>query len=326
VRSSARTALPGLGLVAAIVAVSFAATGRGGPLSPIVTSLLLGLVLGLAGRTPARAARGIGLASRQGLRVAIVLLGFRLSFSELRAVGFATFVVVVAICALTFGGTVLLARRLGLSPALGLLIATGFSICGASAIAAMKETAAADDAEAAYAVGLVTLCGTLAVFLLPPVGYVLGMAPRPYGVWVGASVHDVAQVLAAAAPRGDTAVAAAIIVKLVRVAMLAPLVIVVSLARTGGAGGARGARVPWFVVGFLLTAAIASTGLIPHGAIVGLRHLDEVLLAAALAGFGLATSLDRLRRVGGRPLVVGLVSWGLIAIFSYLGLVVVGVV
>src|SRR5918995_275360 len=122
----------------------------------------------------------------------------------------------------TFFGTQWAGRRLGVSEGLSLLVATGFSICGVSAIAAARDVTVADEEEVAYAIALVTLCGTLAIVLLPALRGVLGLDDRSYGAWVGASVHDVGQVIATSSAVCGVAVATAIGVKLTRVLLLGP--------------------------------------------------------------------------------------------------------
>ena len=145
--------------------------------------------------------------------------------------GFPGLVVVLLAVTVTFFGAQWLGRRMGVSPDLSLLIGTGYSICGVSAVAAMNGVVGADEEEAAYAIGLVTLAGSLSIVVLPLLGTILGMTPADFGTWVGGAVHDVAQTVATASTKGDAALAAAIVVKLTRVALLAPLVVGVALAR-----------------------------------------------------------------------------------------------
>lgn len=147
---------------------------------------------------------------------------------------------------MTFTATRWLGRRLGVPPARALLVATGFSICGASAVAAMEPVADGDEQDTGIAIALVTLCGSLAILLLPALRGPLGLDPTAFGSWVGASVHDVGQTVATA-DRVPGALTAAVVVKLSRVVLLAPLVTGVSLARNrrlvvaGGGGVVAGA-------------------------------------------------------------------------------------
>ena len=163
----------------------------------------------------------------------MVLLGLQLALPQLLHLGLAGLAVVVVTVAATFTGTRLLGRLLGVSPARSLLIVTGFSICGASAVASMEEVAGGDDDDTGVAVALVTLCGSLAILLLPALHGPLGLDPVAFGSWVGASVHDVGQTVATA-NRVPGAVTSAVVVKLSRVALLAPLVAGVALRRSRG--------------------------------------------------------------------------------------------
>ncbi len=189
--------VPGLALVTVGVGVSFVLHELI-ELSPLVIGVVLGTIVANTGLLRPALAPGIAFASRQLLRVGIVLLGLRLSFDEVRALGWETLVAVVSVVVFTFFGVQWLGRRLGLSAGLSLLVATGYSICGASAVAAMEPLSGADEEETAYAIALVTLCGSMSIFVFPAVGHALGMTDQQFGTWVGAGVHDVGQVTATA--------------------------------------------------------------------------------------------------------------------------------
>jgi uncharacterized integral membrane protein (TIGR00698 family) len=212
------------------------------------------------------------------------------------------------------------------SPPRSLLIATGFSICGASAVAAMQPVAGGDEEDTSISVALVTLCGTLAILVLPLLRAPLHLDVAAFGSWVGASVHDVGQTVATA-NRVPGALTAAVVVKLTRVVLLAPLVAAVALARrrqTAAAGGHRPPPVPLFVAGFLGAVVLASTGLVPSAVLSGTKVVQQVLLTAALVGLGTGIHLPTLRRTGGRALVLGLASWVLVAAVAYVGVRLLG--
>ena len=224
-------ALPGLAFVAAGTVVSFGVTHLVPELNPSTVAVVLGaLAVNLRLHTPVLHA-GTHLAAHRLLRIAVVLLGLQLGLPQLLHLGLAGLAVVLVTVTVTFAGTRLPGRLLGVSPARSLLIATGFSICGASAVAAMEEVAAGDDDDTGVAVALVTLCGSLAILLLPALRGPLGLGPVAFGSWVGASVHDVGQTVAPAS-RVPGALTSAVVVKLSRVVLLAPLVAGVALARS----------------------------------------------------------------------------------------------
>ncbi len=283
--------------------------------------MVLGAVVVNAGLHRPELRPGTTFASKRLLRVAVVLLGLQLALPQLVDLGAGGLLVVVATVAATFCGTLLLGRLLGVSPPRTLLVATGFSICGASAVAAMKDVAGADEEDAGVAVALVTLCGSIAIVLLPALRGPLGLDVQAFGSWVGASVHDVGQTVATADAVAG-ALTAAVVVKLSRVVLLAPLVAGVGLVRRrrGTAGtGRRPPLVPLFVAGFLAAIAVSSTGLLPDGALSGARVVQQVLLAAALFGLGTGIHVATLRRTAGRALLLGLASWVIVAVVAYAG-------
>jgi len=324
-------ALPGLAFVAAGTVVSFGVTHLVPELNPSTVAVVLGaLAVNLRLHPPVLHA-GTHLASHRLLRIAVVLLGLQLGLPQLLHLGLAGLAVVLVTVTVTFAGTRLLGRLLGISPARSLLIATGFSICGASAVAAMEEVAAGDDDDTGVAVALVTLCGSLAILLLPAMRGPLGLEPVAFGSWVGASVHDVGQTVATAS-RVPGALTSAIVVKLSRVVLLAPLVAGVALARSRSrrtpeaatVSGRRPPLVPLFVAGFLGAIVVTSTGLLSDSVLAGAKTAQGVLLAAALVGLGTGIHLPTLRRTGGRALLLGLASWVLVGTVSYVGVLMLG--
>ena len=316
--------LPGLGIALAVSVVAFVVHQRVDVISPHVISVFFGMLGATFGRIEESFKPGLKFSAKKILRAGIVLLGFRLSLSELGKLGPRALVAVVAVVIATFFGTQWLAKRLGLSRSLGLLMATGYSICGASAIAAVEPFAGADEEEVAYSIALVTLCGTLAIVVLPPLGSLLGMGTGQFGAWVGASVHDVGQVVAAASTHGPKALAVAVIVKLTRVAMLAPLLAFVAigsrkrLGEAAVAGAKRPPILPLFIVLFLVAVVIRSSGVLPVTTLARIKDAETILLGMGLVGLGSNVDLRKLRAVGGKPLMLGLGSWALVALVSIL--------
>ncbi|MFD9302656.1 YeiH family protein [Streptomyces sp. NPDC060048] len=320
---------PGLGLAAAGVLVAWS-LHRLVPGVPMLTAaVVLGITAShlprLRGFVRGTARPGLSLAGRRLMRIGIVLLGLALGLDEVLRLGWATVAMVAGVVAATFFGTLWLGRRLGLPGDQPLLIATGYSICGASAIGAVSEVSGSDEEDVASSVALVTLCGTLAIAVLPLLQSPLGLSDPEFGRWVGASVHDVGQVVATAQTAGPGALGEAVLVKLMRVALLAPLVAAVAFsvrARRRGvrtASGRRPAPVPLFVAGFLAAAALRATGVLPDAALEWAHTAQELLLAAALFGLGSAVHLPTLSRTGGRAALLGLGAWIMVAGASYAG-------
>ena len=326
---AARRLAPGLAATAVAVVVARLIAAQFDAVSALVVAVLLGAIVTNTVGVPDRLRPGTTFAAKQLLRLGIVVLGIRLSLGDVADLGARGLLVVVATVTLTFFGTIWLGRRLGVSPDLSLLVATGYSICGASAVAAMEPNTDASEEEVAAAIGLVTLFGTVSIVVLPLLGRAADMGDASFGSWVGAATHDVAQVVAAASTRSETAVAAAVVVKLTRVVLLAPLVAGVSLHRRARAAAAGVATadlpplLPAFVIGFLAAVALRTTGWLPDEFISGAKTVEGVLLAAAMFGLGTGVQIDRLRTLGVRPLQLGLVSWVLVAGVSWLGVTVV---
>jgi len=311
----------GLGAVAALGLHAFADA-----LNALTAAVLLGVVVRALHPLPGWAHAGTAFSRRTLLQVGIVLLGLELSVGELRELGAPTLAMVGVVVALTFGVARLLGRLAGLPEAMSLFIATGFSICGVSAIVAMSGTRRHEDEDVATAVALVTVCGSLAILVLPLLRGPLGLSQHEFGGWVGASVHDVGQVVATAGGVGTVALGTAVLVKLVRVLLLAPMVTVAAVSARRSAGGRSGESaadvplVPVFVVGFLLMVAVTSAGLVPDGLLEPAATVRTILLAAALFSLGASLDLRSLAVTGRQAAAVGLASWVLVAGTSLAGL------
>ncbi|MGK9146456.1 putative sulfate exporter family transporter [Plantibacter flavus] len=332
--AGARRALPGV-LVAGFAALLALGLHSVFPVVPLLTaSVLLGMV---AGQVPAfqRLAggalrAGLGISAKRFMRIGIVLLGLKLSLVDIAGLGWVTVATTVAIVVITLVATLWLGQRMGLTGPEPLLIATGFSICGASAIGAMAGVVKAKDQEQATPVALVTLCGTLAIFVLPALRGPLGLTEEQFGHWVGASVHDVGQVVATAQIAGTSALAVAVVVKLTRVVLLAPMVAVAAAVErrrlqtvATGAGGtgddvpaARPPLVPLFVAGFIAAVLVRTLLPVPEVVLAVADTLQTALLAMALFALGAAIRVRTLVTTGWRALVVGLGSWLLIALLA----------
>lgn len=326
------------GLLLAVVGVAAAIAVHAAV--PAVPKLTAAVVLGMAAahlpglRPVVRgvARPGLSTAGKRLMRLGIVLLGLKLSLDDVLGLGWATVAMVLTVVAATFAGTLWLGRRLGLPGDQPLLVATGYSICGASAIGAVSQAAGSEEEDVASSVALVTLCGTLAIAVLPLLQHPLGLGELEFGRWVGASVHDVGQVVATAQTGGPGALREAVLVKLMRVVLLAPLVAGVAVvarrnlrsARRAGAEGAAksGSRppiVPLFVAGFLAMIVLRTTGVLPERALTLAGDAQELLLAAALFGLGSAVHLPTMAKTGGRIALLGLGSWVVVAGVSYAG-------
>ncbi len=288
---------------------------------PSLVAVAVGGAAGLGGLVPRVAAPGVAVAGRTVLRWAVVLLGLQLSLAEVAGLG--PGVLVLAAVVVTGGvvGTLAMGRALGVPPAMRLLLACGFSICGAAAVAGVRDLADADDEEVSAAVALVVVLGTTTMLLLP-----LGLALTPLdvqarGVVVGASVHEVAQVVVAGGLVGGAGLGAAVVAKLARVVLLAPTLLALRLttARRGAADAARPPLLPWFVVGFLVLAAGRSLLDVPPPALAVAGGVQGVAMAAAMFALGCGLRRETLRRVGARPVLLAVLATLLVLALALTG-------
>jgi uncharacterized integral membrane protein (TIGR00698 family) len=308
---SVRGIIPGVALCGAIAAAAFALRLVPGVavLSPMILSIMLGIGYHNIARTPLAAKPGIVFSLRRILRFAIVLLGFQLTVQQVEGVGLAGFAVLSISLAATFLFSKWVGAALGVDRRLAELIAAGTSICGASAVIATNTVTRAPDEDAAYAVVCVTLFGTVAMFLYPLLPGLLHLADREYGLWTGASVHEVAQVVAAAYQHGKASGDYAAITKLTRVMLLAPMVIGLGLwaarGETREKGAAARAPMPYFVLGFIAAMLINTMMPIPAEPKTLVIAGTNFLLALAGAAMGLETDIGKLKAKGVRPLLLG---------------------
>lgn len=311
---------PGLALTAALALAAFGlrALPGLGLLSPLILAIALAVILHNVFGTPERARPGIAWAMRPVLRAGIVLLGLQLTVAQILSVGATGLAIVAAGLAATFVFTVWAGRLLKVDPGLATLIAAGTSVCGASAVIATNAVTRAREEDVAYAVAGVTALGSLAMFLYPVLQGPLGLDAAAYGLWTGASIHEVAQVVAAAFQGGQAAGDVGTISKLARVMLLGPMVIMLGLyaARSGAAvsgGDAPRAPVPWFVFGFLGLVLLNSVVAVPEVVTRAGATVTPFLLSVGLAGMGLSTDIRKLCARGLRPVALATLSWAFIA-------------
>lgn len=314
---------PGLAVAGVSMALGFAANQLVSEISPLTASLVIGVLLGNFGLLPSSTDAGLKFAARQLLRAGIVLLGLQLSLREVANLGGKGFFAVIAVVLVTFIGTQLIAHWLQVSPGLGLLTATGFSICGVSAVSAMTGAVEGDEEDATYAIALVTLFGSVSIFVLPLLGHLFGMGEVRFGLWAGSAVHDVAQVVATSTAYSPESLNGAVIVKLTRVLLLAPLVAVYAYRHrrarsqtTTHNSSQRVSPLPLFIVLFIAMVCVRTTDVLSDDFLSTAKTIEKVLLALALVGLGSGVRFAKLRILGSRPLLLGVLSWVLVMTIS----------
>ena len=301
-------------------------------LSALTLAIMLGFVVGntVFPRLVNRCAPGVFYAKQYMLRLGIILYGFRLTFQDMGYVGLAGVLIDVLVLTTTFSVAVVLGIRVfKLERGTAMLIGIGSSICGAAAIMAAEPVLKARAEQVTVAVATVVVFGTLAIFVYPLLHslnmhwQLLNTTDFAYGMFVGSTIHEVAQVVAAGAAISPTAADTAVIAKMVRVMMLAPFLIglAVYLARAkteqvteqapAKKGLLAGVSVPWFAFIFVAVAGFNSLQLLPELVIEHIAQVDTALLAMAMAGLGLTTDLKAIRRAGLKPLMLAslLFTW-----------------
>jgi uncharacterized integral membrane protein (TIGR00698 family) len=321
--------VPGLFLTSTIASAAFELRNLAGiaALSPLIIAIILGTTLRNTVGTAARFKPGVAFSMRRVLRFAIILLGLQLSVSQVVAVGIVGMAVIVSTLVATFAFTLWLGQRLGIDRKLAQLIAAGTSICGASAVIATNTVTHGSDEDVAYAIASVTVFGSASILLYPFLAGILQLTPHAFGLWAGASIHEIAQVVAAAFQNGTEAGNFGTIAKLSRVMLLAPLIVVLGYLDakdqpTAGTGPGEGRTrqsipKPWFVAGFVAVMLFNSLDLIPQTDKAYLVQATTFLLTVALAAMGLETDIGKLRVKGWKPLLVGAGSWFFISTFSF---------
>ena len=310
-----RALLPGLVLCLAAAGASYGVSLLLPGVSPLIIAIVLGVLLANVVRLPAAASDGIDFSAKKLLRAGIVFLGLQLVLTDILDLGAPMLVVVVCIVAGGLLGTVLLGRLLRVPSGLSLLIACGFSICGAAAVAGAAGVTDPDDEaeeDTITAVTLVVIFGTLMIPLVPLLTNLLGLGSETAGMWAGGSIHEIAQVVAAGGIIGGRALTVAVIVKLARVLLLAPVVAILSirerrLSRTAGESSQQRSSsklppiVPLFIIGFIAMVLLRSFIPLPDFVLTTGGLLQTGLLAAAMFGLGCGVKVRNLVKVASSP-------------------------
>ena len=360
---------PGLLFAAAGVAVAYAVSAPFDMVGPMVAAIVLGVVVGNVARVPSVLEPGLAVASKRVLRIGIVVLGLRLSLHDVAGLGAGMILTVIAVVAGGIVTGVAIGRALGIGRRQRLLIACGFAICGAAAVAAVAGVlggradggvgadgedggnrgrdggkagaGAGANTEAvgepglresvAAAIALVVVFGTLMIALVPMLGHALGLTDMEIGMWGGASVHEVAQVVAIGGSVGGAALGAAVVIKLGRVLMLAPVMAVLGVVerrRIRAAGGGEEVDLPpimpLFVAGFLAMVAVRSTGVVPQGVLDAAGVAEQLLLGAAMFALGVGVRFSLIRKVGGAPVVMAAAATVVVAVIGLAGVLLAG--
>ncbi|MCH8531824.1 MAG: YeiH family protein [Saccharospirillum sp.] len=280
-------------------------------LSALPLAILLGIVFGNLFRPQLtlRDARVMAFCQQRLLRLGIVLFGFNLSLQQIVAVGWQAIIIdIIIIVTVLSLGVWLGVRWFGLSKEAAVLTSVGSAICGAAAIMATESVVRGRERDVTVAVASVVLFGTLALFSYPLLYHWLDIDPAVFGIYIGSTVHEVAQAVAAGQTIGPEAMQTAVVTKLIRVMLLAPVVIFLGAVvfRQSDTGARRVVPVPWFVFGFILAAALNSWWLLPEMVLSTLKVVSQAALALAMASLGIKTQWATVRQAGIQPMLLAL--------------------
>jgi uncharacterized integral membrane protein (TIGR00698 family) len=299
---------PGL-LLSVVIAIAstFIADHRGGP--TLLYALLLGIALNPVA-VEGRAKPGIDFAARRILRFGVALLGARITVDQLGGLGWYNGSLIVAGVVLTFVFGWIAARMLGLSRRIGILTGGATAICGASAAIAIAAVLPKDEnseRELIFTIAGVTALSTVAMILYPVMVGLFGLDPGQAGIFLGGTIHDVAQVVGAGYSISPEVGDYAVLTKMLRVTLLLPVVMIISLAaqhRLQRAERGSDPLLPPFLLAFIGFVLIGSLGGIPKPVSSALSELSRACLVVAIAAVGLKTSLSDMRKVGARAIVL----------------------
>lgn len=325
-----RTALPGLGFVALLSAIAFWFASLPAvnalSLSPLIFGILIGglmrNVLGSLIRPSFQP--GIIVSAKLVLRLAIILYGFRLTFGQIADVGVpGLFLDLIVVSFTLIIGTLIGVHLLGMDKDLAVLTSVGAAVCGAAAVVATEPVVRSQPHKTSVAVGTVVLFGTLSMFLYP-IFYsfdFMAMPEEKFGVYIGATVHEVAHVVGAGGAIGPQASDTAVIVKMTRVILLVPTLVVLgwffSPKKNDGQSSAGQIVIPWFAVGFLAVIGFNSLGYLDATQVDLINRIDHFLLTMAMTALGLETRFESIRSVGSTPVLLAFILFVWLVIGGY---------
>lgn len=296
--------------------------------SPLIIGIILGMMYGntLKKNMPEEWLPGINFCSKKILRLAIILYGFKLTFQNVIDVGLSAIMVDIIMIVGTLILGLLLGKILKIDKEITLLTSTGSAICGAAAVLGCEAVLHNKAHKTAIAVATVVIFGTIAMFLYPLLyrNGILDLTPEQWGIYTGASVHEVAHVVGAGNAMDESISSVAIIVKMIRVIFLAPVLLIFALVlarrstQIDGQSQAVKITIPWFAFGFILVIGFNSLDLLPATIVEGINYIDTFLLTMAMTALGMETHLRKFKEAGPKPFLLALLLFMWLIIGGYL--------
>lgn len=280
-------------------------------LSALTLAILIGMALGntVYPKIEAQTIEGINFSKTFLLRTGIVLYGFRITLQDISSVGMNAIATDAIMLIATFFITCWIGiKLLKIDRQIVQLTAAGCSICGAAAIMAASPVVKSEAHKVSVAVALIVIFGTICMFIYPMMYPFLSqyISSHQFGIYIGSSVHEVAQVYAAGSNINPTVADTAVISKMIRVMMLAPFLIALSYSLQKESRAANNKiNMPWFAVFFVGVAIFNSFNLLPNALVNMLIQLDTMLLLMAMSALGLTTRFSAIKQAGMKPLLLG---------------------
>ncbi|WP_246879869.1 YeiH family protein [Bacillus suaedae] len=295
------------------------------PIFQLTGAFILAMLIGLTWSTFRRDqfnSKGATFSSKTLLRIGIVLLGLRLNFKEIFQAGPSMFLIALGCLIFTLVIVYYLTKLFKVNHRLGILTACGTAICGAAAIVAIAPQIKAKDEEVAVSATIIALIGT-GFTILYTISYpLLTISDTAFGVFAGATLHELAHVIAAAEPGGHLAVDIAVIVKLTRVMMLIPIALILGIGMylkdNQNNKTFRSFQVPWFILGFIFTSCLNTFGMVPATIVEVLITIAYFLMTMAMAGLGLSVNFKALGGIGLKPFLAAAIGSVLLSVLGFL--------
>ncbi len=292
--------------------------------SSLMIAIILGIFIGNIWHYPESFTPGVQFAAKRVLRTAIILYGFRVSFQQMAAVGIQALILDVMVVSLTLLVGYWVGKKiLKLDRDMSLLISAGAAICGAAAVLAVEDVLKSEPHKAVVAIGTVVLFGTTSMFLYPLLHHagLFGLSDNQFGIFAGASIHEVAQALVAGTHVSGETGKVAVIVKMIRVLLLVPVLVILSMLhnRSSEKNAEKKIKltIPWFAFGFILVIGFNSLHVLPVKQVDLINQFDIILLTMAMGAIGIETKLSKLKKVGLKPLYLAIIlfAWLMGSVF-----------
>lgn len=295
--------------------------------SPLIVGIILGMIYAntLRKHLPEEWTPGVTFCSKKILRLAIILYGFRLTFQNILEVGLSAIAIDITIIITTIILGLLIGKLLKLDNQISLLTSTGSAICGAAAILGVEPVLNNKPYKTSIAVSTVVIFGTIAMFLYP-IMYKTGffdLTPEQWGLYTGATVHEVAHVVGAGNAMDTSISSTAIIVKMIRVMFLAPVLLIYAFvlsrrSRKSETTSPIKITIPWFAFGFILVIGFNSLNLLPNVVVEGINYIDTFMLTMAMTALGIETDFKKFKTAGLKPFILALFLFGWLIFGGYL--------